>query len=515
MELDVPPGAIVEFAHSEALEQGRVRPWITLSAGQSCNMDHYVARGGPQEFFPLTPKGGRFMEVHVIAPPESVRFLREEYLERTYHGSPEGAFDSGDALLNRIWMTGVETYRACSEDTVIDNPTRERGQWLGDVASVALEIAAAGYGDLRLFRRALIMFARSAREDGLVAGLCPGTPAYLSTFAAQWTSACLRYHQLTGDKDLLAELFPAAQHNIAAFERRLTLVGVTNDVGWGFVDWGYVRNPGDVDIAVNLHILAAVHSMVKWCELQGDSSKQNRYTELAATLAAPLEKWFDSAFSGPDPWKVIGLQRAVLGLRLQLLVGAREQEAVAAIKRHIRSCFPLDAEGPRLSDPAAANPRLFTPYFGHFTMPELISRGEMDFVLEVYRKAWGWALQDGRTTWLEVFDPRWSHCHQWSGCPTWQLSRYVLGLDPRFDLASLNFALNLEPGGLPSAKGTIPLPSGQGVIQVQWSRQANGINYQLATPVPIVLHIDPRQSRGLQNPIPVKRSLKITLAGQV
>ncbi len=67
--LDLPEGAVVEFAYSEALCQGRVPPWITLSAGDSCNLDHYVARGGQQEFFPLTPKGGRFLEVHILAPP--------------------------------------------------------------------------------------------------------------------------------------------------------------------------------------------------------------------------------------------------------------------------------------------------------------------------------------------------------------------------------------------------------------------------------------------------------------
>jgi hypothetical protein len=512
MELDVPAGARVEFAYSEALERGRVKPWITLSGGQSCNMDHYVARGGRQEFFPLTPKGGRFMEVHVIAPPEEVHFVIEEYLERTYHGSPEGTFESGDALLDRIWMTGIETYRACSEDTVIDNPTRERGEWASDVASVAMEIAAVGYSDLRLFRRALIQFARCAREDGMVAGLCPGGTEYLSTYAAQWVSASLRYYQLTGDKDILSELFSAAERNIAAFERRLTPKGVTDDIGWGFVDWGYVRNPGEIEIAVNMHFLAAVRSMVKWCQVLGDAGNSDRYANLVARLVSILTAWFDSAFTGLEVWDTIGLQRAVLGLRLQLLSAAREPEAIAAIKRHIRSCFPLDQGAPRLSDPAATNPRLFTPYFAHFTMPELIARGEMDFVLDVYRKAWGWALQDGRTTWLEVFDTRWSHCHQWSGCPTWQLSRYVLGLDPRFDQAPLNYALNLQPGGLPRAKGCVPLPNGQGVIRVHWSRRSDGIDYELETPVPIILHLDPRQSPGLRSPVPVKRRLNITIA---
>jgi len=54
--LDVPRGAVVEFAYSETLAHGRVQPYITLSTGPSCNLDHYTARGGPQEFSPVTPR---------------------------------------------------------------------------------------------------------------------------------------------------------------------------------------------------------------------------------------------------------------------------------------------------------------------------------------------------------------------------------------------------------------------------------------------------------------------------
>src|SRR5206468_3163519 len=61
--LDVPPGSVVEVAHAEHLTDGRVSPYITLSTGASCNMDHFVARGGVQEFSSFTPKGGRFVEV--------------------------------------------------------------------------------------------------------------------------------------------------------------------------------------------------------------------------------------------------------------------------------------------------------------------------------------------------------------------------------------------------------------------------------------------------------------------
>lgn len=82
-----------------------------------------------------------------------MRFLEERFVERSYYDRPEGRFACGDTLLERIWNTGIETYKACSEDALIDNPTRERGQWLGDVGIVGMEIGAAGFSDIAIVRR--------------------------------------------------------------------------------------------------------------------------------------------------------------------------------------------------------------------------------------------------------------------------------------------------------------------------------------------------------------------------
>ncbi|RFC43457.1 MAG: alpha-L-rhamnosidase, partial [Verrucomicrobia bacterium] len=201
-ELDLPAGTIIEFAYCESLIEGRVNPWITLSTSSSCNMDHYVARGGRQEFFPLTPRGGRFIELHIFAPASVVKFHRESVLERVYYDAAAGSLRTGDALLDQIWSVGVETHRACAEDALTDCPTRERAQWAGDVVTVGMDIAAVAFSDLRMCRRGLVQCAQCAREDGLVAGLCPGDCGYLTTYAAQWITACLHYWELTGDRAL-------------------------------------------------------------------------------------------------------------------------------------------------------------------------------------------------------------------------------------------------------------------------------------------------------------------------
>jgi len=497
-ELDLPAGTVVEFAYCEALRPDRVSPWITLSAGDSCNLDHYTARGGPQEFFPLAPRGGRFLEVHVLAPEASVKFIREIVLERTYYGQVGGTLHTGDDLLDRIWSVGVETHRACAEDAITDNPTRERGQWAGDVVTVGMAIAASAFADLRLCRRSLVHSAQCAREDGLVAGLCPGGTNYLTTYAAQWINACVHYWELTGDHELLTEMLPYAEGNLAAFAAQITEDGIMEELGWGFVDWGYVRNPGPSDIAINLHYFAALQAMIRWCDEQGLADRVAHFSKVADSTQSLIARYYEGEFiEGSDAWSRIGYHRAALGLRLGFFTPTQSEQGRQFLQAHMLSCFPNNTEAPRLSDPRANNRQLITPYFGHFALPELIEHGGMDFVLDQYRTCWGWALGGGRTTWLEVFDPRWSHCHQWAGCPTWQLSCYLIGLQPRFDLGEMHYDLSLQTGSLPQAEGSLPISGRDEVISVSWTKIEDTLHYALKTLIPLTLHLSAKLGGGI------------------
>ena len=482
--MDLPEGTIVEFALAEHLTEERVSPYINLSAGASSNLDRFVARGGEQLFCPLTPKGGRFLEVHVVNSRQAVRFLDEKFLERSYYAPTEAAFSCGDPVLETIWAVGVETYRACAEDAIIDNPTRERGQWVGDVASVGMEIASVAYHDLRLCRRALVQSALCPREDGLVAGMSPGGCVYLPTYAFQWVVAAMNYFRHTGDHGVLAELWAAANRNMTAIRAFWREDGLHNVAGWNFVDWGYRAEEGPVDTACNLHYLWSLRCMAEWARAAGhdaspwDAQERELSLLLRHRMAAKLES---------GGWPAVGYHCATLAMRLGLV--SEEEACLAYLANHLERCFPNNLSAPRNDDPTGFNARLITPYFAHYVMPLFIERGRMDFVLGQFRKCWGgFMLADGRTTWLEVFDTRWSHCHQWSGCPTWQLSRYLLGLHPRFDLGVAHFDFRLEPGSLPHASGRLPHPQG-GWIEVCWHRHEAELRYRISTPKPLHLRL--------------------------
>lgn len=487
LTIDAPAGSIIEYGMSEQLRHDRVAPWITLSGSTTCNFDHFVARGGPQEFMPFTPKGGRYLEVHVKSDGP-VTFVAEEFLERTFYDRRLGEFSSDDNLLNKIWRVGVETVQACSDDSLVDCPTRERGEWTGDVASVATDIAAVAFGDLSLSRRALVQASQVARDDGLVAGVGPGDPGYLSTYAAQWTTACVHYWELTGDQSLPKELYLAARKNMKAFENHLTAEGLDGGLGWGFVDWGYVGNDGPSDMALNLHYVEALRAMIRWDEAIGDHDAAIHDQETLTKISSIITRWLHGQVSKPGGWQNVGYQRAALALHAGLVSKESQAECVATIKAHLLSCFPNDPNGPRLSDPAVSNPRIMTPYFGHWAMAALIEHGEADFVLGQCKKCWGWALKDGQTTWMEVFDPRWSHCHEWSGCPTWQLTRYYLGLRARFDLGNV---IEFQPvmSALKKLSGVLPLPNGD-KLSVEWTRNGRKIRARFQSTKPVQIRAD-------------------------
>lgn len=481
--LDLPPGAAVEFGYSEQLRTGRVAPWTTLSNGASCSLDHYVARGGLQEFSPLTPKGSRFLEVHVLAPPDQIQFVREKFRERGYYGVPEGTFRCSDPALDRIWIACIETFRACAEDAITDNPTRERGQRTGD-ATVALETASVAYADLRPLRRMLFQAAGSARADGMVSCLSPANAEVVSTYAAQWVSACVRYHEVTGDLSVLEDLFASAVRNLEAFEPFLTADGLSDGAGWGFVDWGYARPDGPIDPALNLHYLEALRSMTAWCRRLGRLTEAERYGQQALALSALLRAWLEARLAGASPdWEAAGYHAAALALKSGLVTPEQEPGAVSFLQRHLEAGFPNAPDAVRLSDPGVADERIITPYFAQYAFPPLIRRGAMDFVRQQWVQCWGWMLSEGRTTCLEVFDTRWSHCHQWSACPAWQLSRFVLGLHPRFDRGRGHYVFEFYPGSLEWAQGSLPL--GGARITAEWRREGDRIEYHLQTPEPI------------------------------
>ena len=235
------------------------------------------------------------------------------------------------------------------------NPTRERGQWTGDSVNVGLEMGSCSFADLRPFRRALVQAAQSANGDGLVAAMSAGFGQYIASFAAQWTRACLRYHEITGEQELLRELAPAAIANARAFEKRIDERGVDETMTWNFIDWGYVRPEGPSDLGLNLFVRDSMRALAEWARRIGGSGEMEELAKrLGQKLDDALAPWGDALRTGD--FGRLGYHATVLALRFDLVEAEHRRAAARRIVQHWDASFPLQPTETPLYSPAAEMP---------------------------------------------------------------------------------------------------------------------------------------------------------------
>jgi hypothetical protein len=297
---------------------------------------------------------------------------------------------------------------------------------------------------------------------------------------------------------------------MAVFETAIHEEGLSDELGVNFIDWGYLREGNGSDMAYNLHHLRALRSMIRWCAII-QSEERDKFIRLERRILAIIDKWFTKKLAeNRNDWSYIGYHVATLALLENVIAPDEQDRAIEYIKSHILDCFPNNPAAPRLSDPSVQSQQIITPYFLHFVMPALIERGQMDFVLEQYRVCWGWAIDKGLTTWPEVFDVRWSHSHHWSACPTWQMSRYVLGMHPRFDLGKNHFEFKLCPGSLDGAKGVLPLGQNS-KMKIDWKRTDESVCYEITTGEPVYVHFFEKSHSELPSILEIKNEQTIVL----
>lgn len=446
--------AVVTVGYAERLTpDGRPSPVVALSTGPTAFVQRFLVPAGESVISPLQTLGGRYIEVR-IETDGTAGLPSAAFRDRDLLGEPAGLFISGDDLLDRIWQVGLTTQRSAAEDAIVDS-IRERGEWLGDVVSASLAIMHSGWGDTGLARRAVLHAAFAARPDGLVAGCGPGELIYLGTYAAQWTAACLSIAELEQSDELLHQLVDVARANVEAVSRRIADDG-TNTLPWGFVDWGYEIGAAGVDVAVLAHALLGVQAWRRWLRLIDRSVEADEWLREETRLSDLIRAYLPSSSS---PY-----QATTLAARAGLVSA---EDASTVILDSLQRGFPFDRDAPRLKNPTTWVKDAVTPYFTNYSVATLLDAGRGSDAREIWRTAWGWMLDEGATTWWEVFDDRWSRCHAWSGAPTWQMTQYVLGLKPSPNLDGWTVRVNTL--GMDSAKGIVPL--GGTMVRVSWEVQ--------------------------------------------
>ncbi|MBC6996612.1 alpha-L-rhamnosidase [Neolewinella lacunae] len=370
-----------------------------------------------------------------------------------------GSFESNDARLNAIWLTGAYTVHLNMQDYLWDGIKRDRLVWVGDLHPEIMTVASV-FGNNEVVPRSLDL----ARDQHPL----PQWMNTISSYSMWWLIIHKQWYDNYGDLDYLREQEP---YLIALLAQLATFIDEDNAEklnGGRFLDW-----PTSPD-------KAAVHA--------GLQSMMVLTFEAGSALLTTLEK----------PELAKNYAAVAARLRKHLPEGNTSKQAAAM----------MVLAG--LADAKATNEEILkkdgvqrmSTFYGYYILEAMAQADDYTGALDVIRNYWGAMLDLGATTFWEDFDIndsrnatpidalvplgkddihgdfgefcyvgyRHSFCHGWASGPTAWLSQHVLGIT----LVEGGDAVKINPhlGDLEFARGTFPTKFG--VLKISHERNALG-----------------------------------------
>ncbi len=483
LELSAPEGAIIDVAYDEELTGGHINPVLH----QYRFVDRYVTRNGRQVIGnTLHERGFRYLEFifRNVRAPLTLHCLRAE--NRRYPYPAGSSFFCSDQRLNRIWDICTETVKACTTDTFIDCPWRERVFWVNDLM-VENIVSLQAFGDPRINAHALRLAFSNIRDDGWLPAVCPsnGNDKQVLLPTNLFVILMLKdYYLYSGDLELVKELLPEVRNIIGKFKKLLSdkLLLEPPKKFWNFFDWSFELH----EIRLNGYRTSLLNWLFCWslnvcAELLESTEQQTAaaddYRQLAEQVAVATDRffWVDEEKRYADWLQEDGTPSAEssrLAHSFALLSGVLPPERG-------------DAVTAALSSSEYREPEL---YLYHFVFAAMKQQHEYEEALAAVNCYWGKIADFGSPTLWEAavhqegrkaFWGVGSLCHAFGATPIDWLQTVILGivpLKPGFE----EFAVHPAPGQLTSAQGQVLTP--HGTIMLAWQRTEESLRLKLTVP---------------------------------
>lgn len=381
--------------------------------------DRFALRAGSQVLQSFSLRGGRYVLFALGGPANPDLRLRFHVRAVDYALAIDRPLRLDDPDLQAVVDLCERTFRACLQDGFVDSTWRESSQWVGDALPQALIMHALS-DDVRPLRQVLRMAADGAYPDGVLPGVAPGeVHAYtVVDYNFTWVELLDLYWRLSGDRDLVAALWPALVKMLDRFAADVHDDGLIRSQPGRrlFLDWAPVsrREPSAI---YNLHYLLALQHAAHLAHDLDAGEDARRWAERAATLRAACRvsfwqngRWWD------DTERTTASQ---LAAALAVLTGAaKADEWPAQLDAIAARSLDLD------DDPQPGALVLASPFMHHYLFEALRAGGWEPAVVEIIRRRWGrWADAGCPTTWenWNVDFPDGSTCHAFSAHPLYHL----------------------------------------------------------------------------------------------
>ncbi len=481
MRLQGPAGHRLAVRCGEELnDEGSVRHEMRCNCKYE---DFWTLAGLPQEtveFFDY--KAFRYAEV--LNVPGTLNSGDIWAIVRHYpYDDHAASWRSSYPVLDDIWTICANGVRGCCQESIVDCPSREKGQYVND-AVVSAHSHMLLTGDTRLTRKVI-------EDAALSRSICPGLMAVapgsfmqeIAEASLLWPVLLWEYYQHSGDDAFLHEMLPVLDGVMHYFQRHENATGLLENVceKWNLVDW-----PDNCRDSYDFDLSPATGG-------QGCQAVLNahyyRFVEACRSIrcAAGLE--------------VGSLARKLDGMR----------EGFGRTFRNVRSGLFVDAVGSNHASlhanamalcaglvPVEAQPAVIAflrgkgmacgVWFANFLLQGLIAAGQADLAFDLMTceepRSWRNMLEEGATACMEAWgaDQKWntSFCHAWASTPVALLVEHFLGIrhaEPGWRAIHLQPRM---PRVLKNASLHLLLP--QGRLSVTYTRSERMELYSLYVP---------------------------------
>ncbi len=480
-----PAGTVMDIAHGEHLDDGRVR----VKIGHCDFADRYVCKEGLNEFtYYFRRLGCRYLQVNFSSMPGPVKINYIGLKPAVFPVDDRGDFQTHDILANRIYAVGKRTLLLCMHDHFEDCPWREQALYAFDARNQAL-YGYYAFGNYSFAQTSFDLLGRGIRPDGFLEMCAPARipNVVIPSFSLLWISAVADLMLYCGQSTLFDRYAGQIEFMLEkAMTKKDDATGLycvpLEKYFWHFYEWidGLAGKdltlPEDrrLDAPYNLFLLEVLRRYLEMLNFTGNARRAEEIGIIRRALAENVVRSFWDGDKGALATYLLDGRKTHYATQVQAVAlneNILNAEQEKAILDHIKNqtllpttlssvLYVVTALMPRSAETRAAAAGIISENWDR-----MIFSGATSF----------WETQAGAID----FHRAGSLCHGWSALPVYYYQAWVLGVRPTSP-GFKTFVINPYADRFHTASGKIPTPSG--VIDIQWTRRDNRLSVTASGP---------------------------------
>jgi hypothetical protein len=293
-------------AHASAVWVQNSRSGTSGLDTQGSNMRFfYTERAGQQVAQPSLYWGWRYIEISDPGEKLTTDDITAVVQNTDAPAAGAASFNSTNAQLDAVFQLMQRSALQSEQNTFLDTPTREKGQFLGDTVDESFA-SMESLDERSLTRQAIVDFVHSQARywpNGALNAVYPNGDAKrdIPDYSEMFPEWVMRYYQLTGDTTLLAQAYPTMR-NVADYvdgainssHLVYQLPGGSGPYQYGIIDWpasmryDTVVNGNGAETVVNAIGVGANRAVAQAAAVLGQNGDVSTYDTRADSLAAAV-----------------------------------------------------------------------------------------------------------------------------------------------------------------------------------------------------------------------------------